>query len=331
MKAQVYTAYGMPEVLRLEEVEIPVPKEQEVLVEVYAAAVNSWDWDLLRGQPFVTRLGGLRKPQYPILGADISGRVAAVGSGVQRFKAGDEVFGDISGSGWGGFAEFVSVKETALTLKPENFSFEQAASIPQAAVLALQGLRDKGKLKSGQKVLINGAGGGVGTFGIQYAKGVGAEVTAVDSGDKQNLLLSVGADHVLDYRQEDFTAGGKRYDLIPDVVGNRPVSAIKRALETGGTYVMVGGPMPRILRTLLAAPFSARFEQKTLTVLVHRPNHEDQQVWKELAEAGKIVPVIGRRYPLEETSEALRHLGEGRVQGKAVICIKEQKDDLTRI
>ncbi|WP_238996468.1 NAD(P)-dependent alcohol dehydrogenase [Paenibacillus pinistramenti] len=322
MKALVYETYGMPEVLRVEEVEIPVPKENEVLIEVHAASVNSWDWDLLRGKPFVNRVGALSKPRYPILGADVSGRVTAVGSAVSRFRPGDEVFGDLSGSGWGGFAEFACARKDALTPKPEGLSFAQAAAIPQAGVLALQGLRDKGRLKKGHKVLINGAGGGVGTLGIQYAKWTGAEVTGVDSAGKLELLRSLGTDDVIDYRQTDFTRTGKKYDVILDVVGSRPLSAIKRALETGGTYVMVGGPMPRILLTMLAGPLSARLHQKELAVLIHKPSHKDQQVWKELAEAGAVVPVIDRQYSLDEAPEALRYLGEGRVRGKVIVNLK---------
>ncbi|MDO7908187.1 NAD(P)-dependent alcohol dehydrogenase [Paenibacillus sp. JX-17] len=297
-------------------------KEYEVLIEVHAASVNSWDWDLLRGKPFVNRMGGLRKPRYRILGADIAGRVVAAGAGVQRFRPGDEVFGDISGSGWGGFAEYVSVQEKALTAKPAGLSFEQAAAIPQAAVLALQGMRDKGKLQQGQKVLINGAGGGVGTFGIQYAKYLGAEVSGVDCADKLEVMRQAGADHVLDYAAEDFTANKLHYDLIMDVVGTRSLASIKRALKPGGSYVMIGGTMSSIFKTIIAAPLTSRFEDKHLALLIHRPNHEDQQVWKELAEAGYISPVVDRCYSLDDAAQAIRDLGEGRVKGKAVIKIK---------
>jgi len=322
MKALVYDTYGLPDVLRIEEVEIPQPKDNEVLLAVHATSVNSWDFDLLRGKPYVNRIGGLRKPRYRILGADVAGRIVAVGAAVKRFRPGDEVFGDISGCGWGGFAEYVCAREEALTPKPAGVSFEQAAAIPQAAVLALQGLRDTGKLRKGYQVLINGAGGGVGTFGIQYAKLLGAEVTGVDNAGKLDMLRSVGADHVLDYTKEDFAASGLRYDLILDVVGNRSVTAVKRALRSGGTYVMVGGPLPRILQTLLSAPLTAWLDKKRMRVLVHKPNHDDQLVWKELIEAGQVVPVIDRRYSLNDAAQAISYLGEGRVKGKVVVCLE---------
>lgn len=321
MRALVYEKYGSPDVLRIDEVKIPVPQEHEVLIAVHAASVNSWDWDLLRGKPYLARLGGLRKPRYRILGADVAGKVVAVGSAVQRFRPGDKVFGDISGCGWGGFAEYVCAKEEALTPKPEGLDFGLAAAVPQAAVLALQGLRDKGKLRKGDRILINGAGGGVGTFAIQYAKWLGAEVTGVDSEGKLNMLRSVGADHIMDYAKEDFTASGLRYDLILDVVGNRSVFAVKRALKPGGAYVMVGGSMSRILQALLAAPLIAWLERKKMKVLVHKPNHHDQLVWKELIEAGRVKPVIDRQYSLNDAAEAFKYFGEGRAKGKVVVCM----------
>ncbi|MBB3113898.1 NADPH:quinone reductase-like Zn-dependent oxidoreductase [Paenibacillus phyllosphaerae] len=322
MKAMVYDRYGTTEELRLEEVEVPSPGEDELLIAVHAASVNSWDWDLLRGKPYITRLGGFRKPRYRILGADIAGTVVAVGAAVKRFRPGDEVFGDLSGCNWGGFAEYVCAREAALTLKPAGISFEQAAAIPQAAVLALQGLRNKGRLKKGDKVLINGAGGGVGTFGIQYCKWIGAEVTGVDSGAKWETMFAIGADHVLNYEQDDFTKQGIRYDLILDVVGNHSVRSIQRALKPGGIYVMVGGPMPRLLQTLVVSPLSARFHKKQLTILVHRPNHDDQLVWKELVEKAQVTPVVDRCFPLSEADQALRYLGEGAAKGKVVVRIK---------
>jgi NADPH:quinone reductase-like Zn-dependent oxidoreductase len=319
MKALVYDTYGNPDVLRIEEVEIPKPKDHEVLIRVHAAAVNSWDWDLLRGKPFVTRLGGLRKPRYRTLGADIAGRVVSVGANVKRFRQGDEVFGDLSGCGWGGFAEYVCANEEALTQKPEGSSFEQAASIPQAAVLALQGLRDKGKLQQGYHVLINGAGGGVGTFGTQYAKMLGAQVTGVDRAEKLETLRSVGADHVLDYTKDDFTKSGVRYDLILDVVGNRSIFEIKKALKSGGTYVMIGGSLPRILQALSASPLIAWVDKKKVEVLVHKPNHDDQLVWKSLVESGQVTPVIDRQYSLSEAVKAFEYFGDGRAIGKVII------------
>ena len=220
MKAIVCTKYGSPDVLQLKEVAKPIPEDNEVLVEVHAASVNDWDWGLLRGKPFLNRLlFGLLKPKIKILGSDIAGRVEAVGRNVKQFQPGDEVFGDISGCGWGGFAEYVCARENALALKPASMTFEEAAAVPQAAVLALQGLRDKGQIQPGQKVLINGAGGGVGTFAVQIAKSFGAEVTGVDSTRKLDMVRSIGADHVIDYTQEDFTQSGQRYDLILDVDG----------------------------------------------------------------------------------------------------------------
>lgn len=327
MNAVVYDTYGMPEVLRVEKVDIPTPKDNEVLIEVHATSVNSWDWDLLRGKPFINRIGAFRHPRYPILGADIAGKVILAGPAVQRFKPGDEVFGDLSRCGWGGFAEYVCANEEALTPKPAGITYVQAASIPQAAVLALQGLRKQGNLQEGEHVLINGAGGGVGTFAIQYAKLQGAEVTAVDRGDKLDMLLELGADHVVDYTKEDFTASGARYDLILDVVGNRSAFALKRALVKGGTYVMIGGPMPHILLNLVWSPFVSWLEKKKLTLLIHKPNHADQAIWKELVESGKVIPRIEREYALSETSQAIRDLGEGRVNGKAVVSLKKTKND----
>lgn len=322
MTAMVCDTYGMADVLRLEKVDVPAPKEQEVLVEVHAASVNSWDWDLLRGKPYINRLGAWRRPRWRVLGADIAGRVAAVGARVTRFRPGDEVFGDLSGCGWGGFAEYVCAGEAALSPKPVGVSFEQAAAVPQAAVLALQAIRRMGALQRGHRVLINGAGGGVGTFAIQYAKLHGAEATGVDRAEKLDFLRSVGADHVVDYETEDFTDSGRRYDLLIDVVGNRSVRAVKRALAPGGTYVMIGGPLTRILQTLLAAPSAARLEKKRLEVLFHKPSHDDQMVWKGLIEAGKVVPVVDQVYSLRDAAQALRHLGEGRAQGKVVVRVK---------
>lgn len=321
MRALVYDQYGLPDVLRIEEVEMPVPKEHEVLIVVHAASLNSWDWDRLLGKPFANRIGGLRKPQYRILGADAAGRVIAVGAAVRRFQPGDEVFGDLSGCGWGGFAEYVCAHESALTRMPEGVSFAQAAAIPQAAVLALQGLRKKGELEKGHRVLVNGAGGGVGTFAIQYIKLQGAHVTGVDAAEKLELLRSVGADHVLDYRTEDFTVGGLQYDLILDVVGNRSVFEVKRALRRGGIYVMIGGTSNRIIQAALTAPLMALFTGKKIKVLLHKPSHDDQLIWKSLVETGQVVPVIDRQYAFDDAVEAFRYYGEGHVKGKIVVSM----------
>jgi NADPH:quinone reductase-like Zn-dependent oxidoreductase len=273
MKAMVYEKYGTSDVVTLKDIEIPTPKDNEVLVKVYAVSVNSWDWDLLRGKPFLARLGGMLKPKYKILGADIAGRVEAVGKEVKNLQLEDEVFGDISWCGWGGFAQYVCVHEDALSLKPSNMTFDQAAAIPQAAVLALQGLRNKGEIKEGQKVLINGAGGGVGTFALQIAKLHGTEVSCVDRTSKLEMLKKMGADHVIDYTQEDFTKKGQFYDLILDVVGNRSVFDYKRVLKPNGKYVMVGGSLPHILQLLLLGPMISK--TKSMSILVHQPNNKD--------------------------------------------------------
>ncbi|MFJ7825612.1 NAD(P)-dependent alcohol dehydrogenase [Psychrobacillus sp. NPDC096623] len=319
MKAMVYDRYGMTDVLTLKEVKIPVPRNNEVLVKVHAASVNSWDWDLLRGKPFVARIGGLLKPKYKILGADVAGRVEAIGRDVTHLLPGDEVFGDISWCGWGGFAEYVCVHENALSLKPSSMTFEQAAAIPQAAVLALQGLRDKGRIQEGQTVLINGAGGGVGTFGLQIAKLHGAEVTCVDSTGKLGMLEALGADYVIDYTHEDFVQKGKLYDLILDVVGNRSIFDYKRLLKTKGTYVMVGGPMSLISQILFLGPIISKMERKNMNILVHKPNKHDQNILQELFLDGTVRPVIDRRYSLSQVADAIQYLGEGNAKGKVVI------------
>jgi NADPH:quinone reductase-like Zn-dependent oxidoreductase len=320
MKAIVYTKYGPPDVLQLKEVAKPTPKDNEVLVEVHAASVNDWDWGLLRGKPFVNRLlFGLRKPKVKILGCDIAGRVEAVGRNVKQFQPGDEVFGDISGCGMGGFAEYVCARENVLAPKSASMTYEQAAAVPQAAVLALQGLR-KGQIQPGQKVLINGAGGGVGTFGMQIAKSFGAEVTGVDSTGKLDMVRSIGADQVIDYTKEDFTKSGRRYDLILDVVVYRSIFDYKRALSPKGIFVMIGGSIPRVFLIALTAPLITR--SKKLVILAHKPNSKDLVFMNNLFEAGKVVPVIDRRYPLSEVAEALRYFGKGHVQGKVVVTVR---------
>jgi len=326
MKAIVYRKYGYSDVLKLAEVEKPIPKDNEVLIQVHAASVNSWDWDLLRGKPFVNRLGGLLKPKYNILGADIAGRIEAVGKDVKHLLPGQDVFGDISGCGWGGFAEYTCAEEWALSLKPEWMSFEEAAAIPQAAVLALQGLRDIGKVKKGDHVLINGAGGGVGTFAIQYAKAIGAEVTGVDRTDKLALIRSVGADHVIDYTKDDFTTKGQAYDLILDIVGSRSVSEYKRILRQHGQYVMIGGTMGLIIQVLFQGPIISILEKKRMSVLIHKPNSDDLNIWKELYEAGQVVPIIDRVYSFNEAPQALQRLGEGHMKGKAIISLIQSED-----
>jgi len=322
MKAIVYERYGSPDVLQLKEVEKPTPKDNEVLIKVHAASINSWDWELLRGKPFVNRLlFGLLKPKIKILGADIAGRVEAVGRNVKQFQPGDEVFGDLCECGWGGFAEYVCARENALALKPASMTFEEVAAVPQAAVMALQGLRDKGQIQPGQKVLINGAGGGVGTFAVQIAKSFEAEVTGVDSTRKLDMLRSIGADQVIDYTQEDFTKSGQRYDLILDVAAYHSIFDYKRALSPKGIYVMVGGSSARIFQTIFLGPLISMTGNKKLGILAHKPN-KGLDFMKELFEAGKVVPVIDRRYPLSEVPEALRHFGEGHAKGKLVINLE---------
>ncbi|MES2731924.1 MAG: NAD(P)-dependent alcohol dehydrogenase [Bacteroidota bacterium] len=325
MKAIVYHTYGSPDVLQLEEIEKPLPKDDEVLIKVYAASVNSWDWDLVRGKPYVYRLlFGLLKPKYKIIGSDIAGRVEAVGRNIQQFRPGDEVFGDISGSGFGAFAEYVCAPENALALKPACMTFEQAAAIPQAAVLALQGL---GHIQPGQKVLINGAGGGVGTFAIQMAKSFGAEVTGVDSTEKLDLMRLLGADHVIDYTKEDFIARqvankGQGYDLILDMVSYRSLFDYKLALSPQGIYVMIGGTIPVILQAAFLGSFISMTGTKKMGLLMHKPNTKDLNLITALFEAGKVLPIIDRCYTLSEVAEAVRYLGEGHTKGKVVIVLE---------
>ena len=321
MKAIVYTKYGPPDVLRLEEIQKPTPSDDEVLIKVHAASANAYDWHLLRADPFLVRLmgGGLLKPKNTILGADIVGQVEAVGRNVKQFQPGDEVFGE---SGFGAFAEYVCASENALALKPANISFEEAAAVPMAAVTALQGLRDKGQIQPGQKVLINGASGGVGTFAVQIAKSFGAEVTAVCSTRNLDMVRSIGADQVIDYTQEDFTKSGQRYDLILAANGYHSISDYKRALSPEGIYVCTGGSMAQIFQSMLLGPWMSMTGSKKMGNSATRPNQKDLVFMKELLEAGKVVPVIDRRYPLSEVAEALRYLEEGHAQGKVVITVE---------
>ena len=324
MKAIVYTEYGPPDVLQLKEVEKPTPKEDEVLVQVHAASVNYPDWAFLRGKPFLVRLmsGGLLEPKYRILGADIAGRVEAVGGHVEQFQPGDEVFGDISACGFGGFAEYVAVPENALALKPANLAFEEAAAVPMAAVVALQGLRDQGHIQPGQKVLIVGASGGNGTFAVQIAKAFGAEVTGVCSTRNVDLVRSIGADHVIDYTREDFAQSGQRYDLILATAGYRSVFDYSGALRPEGVYVVAGGSMAQVFQPMLLGPFISMTGSKRLLNLSAKPHQEDLVLVKELVEAGQVVPVIDRSYPLSDVAEALRHYGTGHARGKVVITVE---------
>ncbi len=323
MKAIVYTQYGSPDYLELQEVERPNPKKDEVLVKVHSASVNSWDWDLIKGTPFLVRvIGGLFSPRHKILGADIAGTVEAIGDKATTFKPGDEVFGDIAGSGFGGFAEYVAVPEKLLARKPPAMNFAQAAALPQAGLLAVQGLQFGGPLKPGLKVLINGAGGGVGTLALQYAKSCGAEVTCVDLPEKFELLRSLGADCLLDYTKEDYTRTGKAYDLILDVIAHRAVSDYERALNAGGTFSMIGGSMGGLLfKLMFFGPILSRLRGKKLGIMGYRPSRADLDLLSRLFEEGKVVPIIGKAYPLGEVAEAFRYFGTGKVKGKIVITI----------
>jgi len=322
MKAIVCHKYGSPDVLKLEEVQKPIPGDDEVLVKVHAASANAADWHILRADPFIVRLYfGLLKPKHPILGADVAGRVEAVGGNVKQFQPGDEVFGDVSGYGWGGFAEYVCAGEDALALKPPSMTFEEAAAVPLAAVTALQGLRNKGHIQPGQKVLVHGASGGVGTFAVQVAKSFGAEVTGVCSTRNVNMVRSLGADQVIDYTQEDFTRNGQRYDLILAVGGYRWILEYKRALSPRGIYVVAGGSMAQIFQAMLLGPFLSVTGSKKIVSFTNKPNSKDLVFMKELLEAGKVVPVIDRRYLLSEVPEAIRYLEKGHARGKVVITV----------
>lgn len=298
MKAITYTEYGSPDVLQIKEVAKPTPTDDEVLIKVQAVSVNRSDWEGLRGKPLYARIGGLLKPRHQILGSDIAGRVEMAGRSIRRFQPGDEVFGDILGR-MGGFAEYVCARERALALKPASMTFEEVAAIPQAAVIALQGIRDKGQVQPGQKVLINGAGGGAGTFAVQLAKLYGAEVTGVDNTGKLDFMRSLGADHVIDYTREDFTKNGKQYDLILDLVAHRSVFAYKRALRPNGSYFFVGGSVATIFQILLLGPWIRRTTGKKIRLLAVQPNLKDMVYITELYEAGKVVPAIDRRYPFK--------------------------------
>ncbi len=326
MKAIVRTRYGSPDVLRLSEVEQPVPQDGEVLVKVHAASVNPLDWHTLRGKPFLVRTGGggWRRPKNQRLGVDLAGRVEAVGSNVTRFQVGDEVFG----RGYGALADYACARESALIAKPANLSFEAAAAVPIAALTALGALREKGQLQPGQQVLIQGASGGVGSFAVQIAKALGADVTAVCSTRNVDTARSLGADHVIDYTREDFTKGRRkgrqRYDLILAVDGYRPIWAYRRALRPNGRFVLTGASthlLRAVFQGMLLGPAISKLGRKKMGIFMARPTHEDLVWLKELLEAGKVVPVIDRRYPLSEVAEAIRYIEEGHAQGKVVITV----------
>jgi NADPH:quinone reductase-like Zn-dependent oxidoreductase len=322
MKAILCSKYGPPEVLHLSEVEPPVPKDNEVLIRVRAASINKADWIIMRGKPFIVRFSsGLLRQKAKIPGSDVAGRIEAVGKNIRRFQPGDDVFGNLSKSGRGAYAEYVCAPESELVLKPGNVSFEQAASLPIAAITALQGLRDKGKIQTGQKVLIYGASGGVGTFAVQIAKSFGAEVTAVCSTKNLETARSLGADHVIDYSKEDFTLNGKRYDLIIAANGYRSISAYKKALTPKGIYVMTGGTGGQIFQALLLGPLLSMTGGRKMGGVSAKMNLDDLALLGGLLEAGKVVPVIDRVYKLEEVPEAFQYVGEGHARGKVVISM----------
>jgi len=324
MRVFIYTKYGSPAVLQMQEIDKPVPGDDQVLVKVNAVSINAYDWHMLTADIFLVRLmgEGLRKPKKQILGADIAGTVEAVGKNVSQFQPGDAVYGDIAGSGSGGFAEYATAPEKSLALKPSNLSFEQAAAVPMAAITALQGLRDVGKIQPGQKVLIQGASGGVGTFAVQLAKTFGAEVTAVCSTGKMDMLRSLGADRVIDYTRADFTRGKEQYDLILAVNGYHSLSAYRRVLAPRGIYAMAGGAPGQLFQAVLLGWLMSKKNGKTMAVVSARQSQGDLVYMRELIEAGKVTPVIDRRYPFLETAEAMRYLGAGHARGKIVIVIE---------
>jgi NADPH:quinone reductase-like Zn-dependent oxidoreductase len=323
MKAIVQTEYGSPDVLSLQEIDKPVVAANGVLVQVRAASVNAGDWHLMRGDPFLSRLmfGGILKPKFKTLGMDVAGRVEAVGKDVTQFQVGDEVFGDLSECGFGAFAEYACGTEAALSLKPTNISFEQAATVPGAALTALQGLRDCGGIQSGQKVLINGASGGVGSFAVQIAKALGAEVTAVCSTNKMEMLRSIGADQIIDYNQTDITKNGQQYHLILDAAAYRSVLDYSPILKPDGTYVLIGGSISRLFQVLLFGSVISRIMRRKVKCLMVKPNRSDLVILKDMIEAGKIVPFIDRTYNLSEVPTAIRQLEQRQVRGKVAISV----------
>lgn len=322
MKAIVYTQYGTPDVFRWQEVPKPTPKDNQVLIKVHASSVNAAESHLMHGRPYLMRLAfGLFKPKNTILGSDVAGTVVAVGRDVTQFQVGDEVFGDIGDTGMGAFAEYACGSESALVHKPANATFEQAASMPIAALTALQGLRDQGQIQAGQKVLISGAAGGVGSFALQIAKSYGCEVTGVCRTDKVEMVRSMGADHVIDYKKEDFTQRGKQYDLILDAAAFHPFAECKRALTPQGTYVLAGGSMSLLFQLMLFSNFISEKGGKQFRTLVAKIKKSDLQILSQLLETKQITPMLDRSYPLDQVADALRYLESGNVKGKVVITV----------
>jgi NADPH:quinone reductase-like Zn-dependent oxidoreductase len=327
MQAITYARFGSPDVLELSDVPRPEPAAGEVLVRVHASSVNAWDWHFMRGEPYIARLSaaGVRRPKHPILGGDIAGVVEAVGTGATRFRPGDEVYGF---AGFGGFAEYVAVPETLLAPKPANLSFEQAATVPLAAMTVLQGVRDVAKIQPGQKVLIVGASGGLGTFAVQIAKAFGAQVTGVSSTRNLELVRSAGADHVIDYTTTDYLSAGRRYDVVWQLAGTTSASDLRQILTPTGTLILTSadskgkivGPMGRLLKGILLG----RFVSQTIANIPHQPKAADLEAVSELIEAGKVTPVIERTFALADTAAAIRHLETGRARGKVAIAVASE-------
>jgi NADPH:quinone reductase-like Zn-dependent oxidoreductase len=322
VKAVVYSAYGPPDVLRFTDVDTPVPGDGEVLVKVRAASLNLSDWEALRGTPLYSRIGGLRRPRRHVLGSDIAGRVEAVGPGANRFRTGDDVFADILGH-LGGFAEYVCVPEKLLEPMPPGMTHEQAAALPQAGAIALQGIRERGRVRPGHRVLINGAGGGSGMFAIQLAKVDGAEVTGVDNAEKQDFMREMGADHVLDYRKVDYTRTGERYAARSRMTSYRSAFAYRRALARGGRYLFVGGSVATLLQMLVVGPLIGRASDRKVRLLPVKLGVRHLAPLVELCRQGTVTTVIDRRFPLHEVPEALRYLGGGHAKGKVVITVEQ--------
>ena len=322
MKAIVHTQYGPPSQLHFAEVEKPTPKDDEVLIKIHAASLNAYDWHLLTADIFLVRFAtGLFKPKSTQIGADVSGHIEAVGKNVIQFKPGDEVYGDLASCGGGGFAEYVTAPESYLSPKPANLSFEEAAAVPMAAVTALQGLRDEGKIEAGKKVLINGASGGVGTYAVQIAKHFSAEVTAVCSTRNVDMVRSLGADHIIDYTKENFTEAGKKYDLIFGVNGYHPLTAYKRCLTTNGIYAMAGGTSKQIFSAVFFGSLMST-QGKKMGIVSAKPNQKDLNFLNGLLKTGKVKPVIDKTYPFDEIAQALDYIGEGHARGKVVVTMK---------
>ncbi|WP_255518180.1 NAD(P)-dependent alcohol dehydrogenase [Fulvivirga sp. M361] len=321
MKAIVCTKYGSPATLQIKELAKPVPQKNEVLVKIHATAINDYDWSMVRGKPYLYRLMfGLFSPKKQIPGMELAGKVEAVGAGATSFKPGDLVYGDISDYGFGSFAEYICIHEKALAPKPDKMTFEEAASIPHASLLAVQGLIDVGEILQGQKVLINGAGGGMGIFGFQIARLYGAEVTGVDTGDKLNRMKSIGFDHIVDYKKEDFTKNGQRYDLILDAKTNRQTFAYLRSLKPQGKYVTVGGYLTNLLQLFFLKRWVSLFSNKSMHIVALKPNKDLTYVSK-LFEGGKVKPVIDGPYALDEVPQILQYFGDGKHTGKVVISL----------